>query len=244
MHTPTCTIPGREAGSRRIIVVEPDPEFRERMVGGLVAANHMVSGVPSAIACYQELAKGPFDLAVIDAELPDQDGFILARYLRSNTQSRILLFSADESMDSRLKGYDAGADLYLAVPFDLRALAAAAEGLLQRLPLRNASSEVREEPDGWVLLTAECALVSSSGIRLQLTPKEQAFLGCLARYPGDVVSRPKCLARLGYGVDDNGSRSLDALVYRLRKKFPCMYGLPLKTISGAGFSFAAPIETR
>lgn len=244
MHTPTCTIPGREIRDRRIIVIEPDYDLRERLVGCLGTENHHVTGIASAIACYQELAKAPFDLAVINAKLPDQDGFILVRYLRSNTQSRILLFSDDAAMDSRLKGYEAGADLYLAIPFDLRALAAAAGGLLQRLSLHNTSLEVREEPEGWVLLTTEWVLVSSSGIRLQLTPKELAFLGCLARNPGEVVARPECLARLGYAVDDNGSRLLDALVYRLRKKFPCVYGLPIKTISGTGYSFAAPIETR
>lgn len=245
MHTPTCTIPGRETVDRRIMVIEPDQELRDCLVGSLSTANRQVIGTASAIACYQELAKGTFDLAVIDASLPDQDGFVLVRYLRTNSQTRILLFSDDHAIESRLAGYRAGADLYMASPLDMRDLAAAVEGLLQRLPERNTLLDVREPPSGeWLLITAEWALVSPSGIRLQLTPKELAFLSCLSRKPGEIVARAECLPRLGYALDDNGSRSLDALVYRLRKKFPGGYSLPLKTVSGAGYSFSAPLEAR
>ena len=234
-----------ERAKNSIILVEDDPDLRESIVQYLTLKGHDVCGVGTAIDFYREVGDGSrYVLAILDLALPDQDGLILANYLRSNTQMRIVMLTARTSLEERLAGYDAGADVYMVKPVDFRELAATLTNLLDRIdrecgqfapPLSRAEGPWRLERTEWELTTPQ-------GRHVKLTAKEYAFLDCLISSDESIVQRERIMQCLGYERSESGNRSLESLVYRLRKKISPELDTPIKTANGSGYSFTAPHE--
>ena len=94
----------------------------------------------------------------------------------------------------------------------------------------------------WTLVSDEWSLITSGGDKLHLTSKEYSFLNCLALTPKGIVSRDSILNVLGYEHNENGNRSLESLVYRLRKKISPPLDTPIKNANVTGYSFEALIQ--
>lgn len=246
MQTPTCTIRSEHDDVRRIIVIEADPDLRKRMVGCLQDRQYEVTGAASAIELYRLIAGSVYDLAIIDASLPDQDGLVLAQYLRTNTAVRILLLMDHESIQERIVAYEAGADLVMVKSVDLRELAASSAGLMQRLPsrpLQPGEPAVRNE-DAWSLVTSERLLLTPAGRHVSLTPQEFGFLECLALDPEEGAACDSIIEVLGFTRDRQGRRSLQTMVNRLRNKISRKLETPIRSVSGIGYRFLAPMKVR
>lgn len=236
--------------SKKIIVVEDDLDFRESMVEYLVLAGFDVTGVSSALEFYQNIARQHYALVVLDIGLPDQNGFVLAEYIRQNTDMRIIMLTAQSSLESKVTAYRSGADIYLVKPIDFAELAASLQSILGRLeePETKQSQQpghtgaaAHREPS-WKLLCTDRLLVTPKGGKASLTSKEFDLLETLASNPCMVVERQTLLKALAYDNDDFGNRALDALIHRLRRKKEELEDLiPIKTIHGSGYSFSAPI---
>jgi len=116
----------------RVLVVEDNQNLRESMAECLNLAGLTVSSVGSAAECYQALASSDWCVTVIDIGLPDQSGYVLVEYIRANTTMKVIILTARDAIDDRIKGYDSGADIYLVKPINCRELAAAIVSLAQR----------------------------------------------------------------------------------------------------------------
>lgn len=236
-----------------IIVVEDDHDFRESMVEYLSLAGLEVTGVSSALEFYNCISKQQYQIAVLDIGLPDQNGLVLAEYIRKNSGMRIVMLTAQASLDTKITAYRSGADMYLVKPIDLAELFASLESLLGRLtvddesltiaePLQKDMSSLPVSDSVWRLLSNASSLLSPQGVRVSLTSKEFDLLEKLAASPGMVVERQVLLKALAYENDDLGNKALDALVHRLRrKKDDLELRIPLKTMHGVGYSFAGSI---
>jgi DNA-binding response OmpR family regulator len=239
-----------DAGFNRIIFVDDDPSFLSVILKYLQKSGYPVTSVSSAIDFYRELDKQPYALAIIDVGLPDQCGLVLTKYVRENSSTRILLLSGDTSPETRIEGYEAGADQFLTKPVNFRLLDAAVANLIERAARQTDGlsevliSKVEEKSCShtWRLLTEGWALVTPAGEKLHLTGKEYVFIHKLVETPSVPVSRTILLKELGYSHDEHGNRSLESLIYRLRKKISPNLETPVKTVNGTGYIFTAKIE--
>jgi len=232
---------------KKIIVVEDDRDFRESMVEYLTLAGYHVAGAGSALEFYQAFARENYILAILDIGLPDQDGLVLAEYIRKNTDMRIVMLTAQSALDSKIMAYRSGADTYLVKPIDFAELVASLDSMLGRLDIKG--SQIPEKrpgdsapggkPEHWRLLSKEHTLFAPNGNMTSLTAREFDLLESLASAPKTVVERRAILQTLDYDDDDLGNRALDALIHRLRRKkedLDCF--IPVKTVHGSGYSFS------
>ena len=238
------------AGSRRVIVVEDDRDFRESMVEYLVLNGLDVTGVESALQFYQSSTLLYYDIAILDIGLPDQNGLVLAEYIRNNTSMRIIMLTAQSSLESKINAYAVGADIYLVKPVDFSELSASIYSMLCRLDanqsLPHSQQTVEPTPENkqpqWTLLRRNWRLCLPTGEEIKLTSKEFDLVERLALSSNTVVLRSVLVSCLGYENNEQGNRSLDALVHRLRlKKDGLEYDIPVKTVHGSGYIFSAPI---
>ena len=227
----------------RVIIVEDDRDLRESIVEFLTLAGHDACGVGSSLEFYRAIAESSFSIAVVDVGLPDQCGYILAEYIRKNTAMGVIILTARDAVEDRVRGYGAGADLYMVKPVDCRELAAAITNLAVRLRGRLPLSEYAAVPASWQLVRQSWRLVPPAGAAVLLTAKEMQFMECFASNLGKPVLRDTFLAALGYRDDEYASRAMDSLVRRLRRKIEEDLRLPspIKTVHSVGYCFTAPL---
>ena len=228
---------GTPAG--RIIMVEDDQDLRDTIVEYLTRVGFDVTAVATGLAFYHALAEQTFSIAVIDLGLPDMDGLQLADYIRNNTEMRCIILTARDSVDARVSGYDAGADLYLVKPVDCRELSSALSRMLRRT---TAADQNKETGNYWRLNRQNSTLISPSHTIISLTSREMDFLLCLAVSPEMPISRDTILKSMKYPDDDQSHRALESLIRRLRRKIERACGSsPILTSYGVGYSFSAPL---
>jgi two-component system, OmpR family, response regulator len=229
----------------KVLVVEDNHDLRESVVECLGLAGLAALGVGSASECYQALAAGEFNVALVDIGLPDQSGYVLAKYIRENTALAVIILTARDALDDRVRGYDSGADLYLVKPVDGRELAAAVTSLAQRQQIRAEPQPAPLPTHGaWSLHLGSWRLAAPNGTISELTAKEMQFLELLAATPGRPVVCDTLLTKLYLRHDEYTSRSLDSLVRRLRAKITADTGIavPIKTAHAVGYCFSASLH--
>ena len=212
----------------KIIVVEDDRDFRESMVEYLSLAGIDVTGVASALEFYNTITKDSYQIAVLDIGLPDQNGLVLAEFIRKNTDMRIVMLTAQASLDTKITAYRSGADMYLVKPIDFAELVASIQSLFGRINV-DAEPTVQARPQAeippakaseprWSLLRHDFCLLAPRGRKVSLTSKEFDLLEKLAASSSEVVERQALLQALAYDNDELGNKALDALIHRLRRK--------------------------
>lgn len=237
--------------NKRIIVVEDDRDFRESLVEYLGLSGFDVTGAESALEFYQCISRQKYLLAILDIGLPDQNGLVIAEYVRNNTDMRIIILTAQSALEKRISAFQSGADIYLSKPVDFNELSASLYSILGRVdktilipqePQKNIPT-FEQETKPWIL-RSDWTLCTPKGDEIKLTSKEFDLLQKLALSPETVVTRKILLSTLDYNDNELGNRSLDALIHRLRcKKKQCNYGIPVKTSHSLGYCFSAPIIT-
>jgi len=218
----------------RLLVVEDDPEVSAFLVRVLREAAWAADAVRTGAQALKALAASEYDLVILDIGLPDIDGFEVCRVLRERgDRTPVLMLTARDAVNDRVRGLDAGADDYLPKPFAVSELLAR----LRSLARRPAGTL---EP---VLKVADLQLdPATRGARradreIALTSREYALLEYLMRNPRQVLSRAKIL---GHVWDDNFepvANAVDVLVGRVRRKVDLPGFVPLvHTIRGAGYT--------
>jgi DNA-binding response OmpR family regulator len=236
---------GEAAG---VILVEDDAALRDSLSEYLQLRGQPVTAVASGLAFYRQLAPSQHGVAVIDLGLPDLRGETLVHYCRQNTPLSIIVLTAASGLDARVQCYRSGADLFLSKPVDASELAAAIESLAERRRERDLNSAMAPaaapepavftlgawtfDPEGQRLLDAEGREIAT------LTWGETQILAALARADGRLVRRATLLACLSHDSEDPNPGSLNALVYRLRRKLAGAGGGAdslIQTLSGVGY---------
>ncbi len=217
----------------RLLVVEDDPEVQAFLLRVLREAAWAADAVPSGQRALDALASTEYDLAIIDVGLPDFDGFEVCRRLRSRgDRTPLLVLTARNAVNDRVRGLDAGADDYLAKPFAVNELLARLRALARR-PAASLEPVLRLAD---LELDPASRIASRAGSEIVLTAREYALLDYLMRNPRRVVSRAKILAHVWDDNFDPVANAVDVLVGRLRRKID-RDALPplLHTVRGAGY---------
>ncbi|NTW54125.1 MAG: response regulator transcription factor [Chlorobaculum sp.] len=234
----------------RIIVVEDDSDFRDSIVETLALYGFEAIGAKSALDFYHKVAQKSYALVILDLGLPDQNGVVLAEFIRQNTNMRIIILTARASLESRVSAYKAGADTYLLKPVNTDELIASVESNLGRYSSAGEDEQARGvnplEPlsPGWQLVRATSTIIAPTGDKLGLSLKEVDLIAYLASNP-NYVSRQELTEVLGYDDVTSGSKALDVVVHRLRQK-GAEHGmkLPVRTVRGKGFSLSEPLTIK
>lgn len=228
-----------------VALLEDDALLRERVLApGLAGFGFAVTGMDSAAALQVHLARGHYDIAVLDVGLPDADGFAVARELRELFPriGIVMLTGRCETLD-RVRGLSLGADAYLAKPVEVELLAATLYSLLRRLQgdaPRALPPTPTPEQRGWQLDAGGWCLLSPAGGTVALTRTERRVVERLTAASGQLVTRDQLVAALTDNIYDFDPHRLDSLIYRLRRKVANICGepLPLNAVHGEGYVLA------
>lgn len=221
-----------------IILIEDDSNLRESLLKIFELSGFYVDAVSCAMDFYQTLNVIRYDVAIVDLGLPDQSGLRIVEFLREKTGLGIIILTALNTISNRVEGYECGADHYFSKPVNSFELIAAIKNLHDRmagqLPHIINSNSWRLEKSSWKLASPE-------GKSIKLTAKEMGFLNPLMQQPSEVISRMELMYELNYPNDEYGSRSMDSLLRRLRKKVTneMQIELPVQTIRSTGYCFSA-----
>jgi two-component system OmpR family response regulator len=219
-------------------VVEDDPVLREFLLQGLREAGYAVDTAADGEAGLELAIRHPYDAAVFDVMLPRRDGLSLIGELRKRGQRLpVLILSARQSVDDRVRGLQAGGDDYLIKPFAFSELLARLQALLRRATAAPEPTRLSVGDLSLDLLTRE---VSRAGRRLELRPREYALLEYLMRNPGRVVTKTAILSHVWNYRFHPGTNIVDVLVSRLREKLDRGFETKmLQTVRGAGYVLRA-----
>ncbi len=199
----------------RILLVEDDEVLASVLVNALQQQRYTVDTIDDGRLGLEYASGGTYDLLLIDVGLPRLDGISLCQQLRSDScTTPILLMTAKDAADEKIRGLDAGADDYLTKPLDLAELQARLRALLRRKEVVPASvlqaGKLRLDPVG-------CEVVYA-GQALKLTPKEYSLLELFLRNPGRVFSRGQIIEHLWTFDDPPLEDSVKAHVKGLRRQ--------------------------
>ncbi len=221
----------------RVLVVEDDPKMARAVARGLQLEGHAVDVALDGVDAISMGTEYDYDAVVLDLMIPGPDGFEVCGELRRRGRwAPILMLTARDAIDDRVRGLDAGADDYLVKPFALDELLARVRALVRRgAPERPAVLHV-----GDLELDPASRAVTRDGMPVDLSPREFALLEFLMRHPGEVVSRTQILEHVWDLNYDGFSNVPDVYVGYLRKKLERPFGRPLiRTVRGAGYLLLA-----
>lgn len=213
----------------RILLVEDDELLGDGILSGLKQSNHVVDWVKDGISAEQALSIENFDMVVLDLGIPRKDGIeVITTIRKKENATPILILTARDSIDDKIKGLNAGADDYMVKPFDLDEL----EARIRALHRRNAGSPSTVITRGGLELDPASHVASLDGKDLNMPRREFALLQKLLENQSRVVSRENLLQSL-YGWDDEvDSNTLEVHIHNLRKK---LGATAIRTIRGVGY---------
>lgn len=205
--------PSRTGG--RVLVVEDDANLAAMLWEQLAIAGYGVELASTLAEARAALADVPFDLLVLDLQLPDGDGLDLAEEIRQDDRMAVLILSARADVESRVAGLYAGASDYVTKPFSVQELLARVH---VRLRERGQATTLRFGDVELDPRTGRCVVGEHS---LLLPEREAAVLALLLRYRGRVFSQAD-LERALYGADVPDSNTVEVFVYNVRKKLAAL----------------------
>jgi len=213
----------------RILLVEDDELLGDGLRTGLIQYGYAVDWLKDGLSADQALKTENFDLVVLDLGLPKMPGITVLQNLRGRGQTMpVLILTARESVDDRVKGLDSGADDYLTKPFDLDELCARLRALQRRFSSRAEPLLTHEA----IILDPASHTVTYHSENVNLSRREFALLHKLLENAGRVLSREHLTQSLyGWG-EDVDSNALEVHIHNLRKKFGQEF---IRTIRGIGY---------
>ena len=215
----------------RILIAEDDSILTDGLTRSLRQSGYAVDAVSDGVAADAALIAQEFDLLILDLGLPRMSGLEVLSKLRAR-QSRlpVLLLTAADSVEQRVKGLDQGADDYMAKPFSLSELEARVRALARRgagggsTILRHGKLEFDQ--------TGRVALVNQQ--TLDLSAREVSLLEILLTRSGRMVSKTQIVDHLCEWGEEVSSNAIEVYVHRLRKKLDDS-GVKITTVRGLGY---------
>jgi DNA-binding response OmpR family regulator len=224
----------------RVLVAEDDQRIAGFIVKGLREEGYLVQHVTDGEQALDfALAEpdNPFDLIILDVLMPKRDGITVCRELRTRgLHTPILMLTAVDSLEDRVRGLDSGADDYLVKPFAFPELLARLRALARRMPLA-VKSTLLQVADLTLDTTAHAA--QRGGRKIELSPREYHLLEYLMRNAGRPVSRTNILQAIWSFDYDGASNVVDVYVGYLRRKIDREGELQLvHTVRGVGYKIS------
>ncbi|KAA1429711.1 response regulator transcription factor [Mycolicibacter arupensis] len=239
---PVCSAPLQRSGGHngrvhnsapRVLVVEDSDAIRETVVAALADAGFVSGGRVDGRGLEDVLPAFRPDLVVLDVMLPGRDGFALIDVVRDYGDTGIILLTARDALDDRLRGLNSGADDYVVKPFELAELLSRVAAVLRRRGRVPSAIQV-----GDLVVDMDAGMVSRSGVVLELTGTELKLLNYLAEQRGRTVSKDRILAAV-WGYDAYDANLVEVYVSGLRRKLEAHGPRMLHTVRGIGYRLAA-----
>ena len=222
-----------------IVVVEDHQLLRESVVDMLSASGHRVTGVESAEALGDEVALARIDVAVVDVQLPGENGLqLMQRLRRSQPGLGIIAMTALSAINDRVAGYESGADVYLIKPVDPRELLAAVARCGQRSQQASQGAQV-----SMTLEPLRRCLTGPTGEQ-RLSADEAVVLAALVRAPEQQLENWQLLELLQIESTGNDKARIEVRLSRLRKKLLLAGAAPecLQPMRGTGYQLCIPLQ--
>ena len=214
----------------RVLIVEDEPNLRQQLQSTLEGAGYAVDIAADGEEGHFLGSTESYDAIVLDLGLPEIDGLtVLDRWRKEGKTTPVLVLTARDSWSDKVAGLDAGADDYVAKPFQTEELIARLRALIRRAS-GNASAELTA---GDIRLDTRSGKVTKGGEPVKLTAQEYKLLSYLLHHKGKVVSRTELIEHI-YDQDfDRDSNTIEVFVTRIRKKLGAD---TITTIRGLGYS--------
>jgi DNA-binding response OmpR family regulator len=214
-----------------ILLIEDDQDMSKALSRALERRGFAVTPCFDGASGLRQMRDGEADLVILDLNIPVIDGLhLLQRAREQEIDTPVIVLTARGAVGDRIAGLNAGADDYLAKPFDLNELEARIHALLRR---KNGGSDA-------VLKCADLHYERSSGAfyhngnALEFTPREQALLKALIARPGHAVTKER-LFRLVFALEENAQiDAIEVIIHRLRKKLSATRA-EVMTLRGLGY---------
>lgn len=221
----------------RILVVEDETRIADFIRRGLESAGYTVDVAPDGGKAFELVHEVEHDLIILDLMLPDMDGFKLLERLRNRKSScAVLILSARDAVDDRVKGLELGADDYLVKPFAFVELLARVRALLRRGQPTPEKLQV-----GDLMLDCIRRKVSRGGENIELAPKEFSILEYLMRNRGRPLSRTMIVEHVWDVEYDGLTNIVDVYIRHLRSKIDDRWPVKMiQTVRGVGYMLDYP----
>lgn len=235
----------------RVLIVDDEPEIRTLLREYFELEGYSVGEAGDGTELRAHLEKHPVNLITLDINLPGEDGFALAREVRTKRNVPIIMITGKQDPIDRVVGLELGADDYITKPFHLREVLARVRAVLRRYQpdsrqaaaLSGPHSEAFYRFEGFELHPHRRALTNVNGQIIELTTAEFNLLEMFVARPARVMSRDNIMDLLK-GHDWSAlDRSIDTLIARLRKKIELEPDHPkfIKTVRAIGYVFAVEV---
>jgi two-component system, OmpR family, response regulator len=238
----------RAVSPTHIAVLDDEPDITQLIARYLGAQGFRVSQAHRGAELLALMQADAPALVLLDLGLPGEDGFAIARQLREHHRCGLVIVSGRGDAVDKVVGLEIGADDYVTKPFDLRELLARVKAVLRRL---EPAAAVAAAPAGFrfarfTLDLAARRVADGSGHDVALTGGEFDLLVTLCQHAGRVLSRDFLLDATRGREAGPFDRTVDVQVGRLRRKLEAQaQGAPIiKSVRGAGYLLAVPVETR
>lgn len=217
----------------RILLVEDDRLLGDGLQAGLAQAGHAVDWVRDGEAAVAALSAEGFAAVVLDLGLPKRDGLSVLQWLRGRHDATpVLILTARDQLEDKVRGLDLGADDYVLKPFDLDEVNARLRALVRR-------AHGRSEPLltlGEVVLNPAARTVTRAGVAVELTPREFDLLHVLMQNAERVLTRRALEEQLYTWGEAVESNALEVHVHHLRRKLGSEF---VRTVRGVGYMASA-----
>jgi len=215
----------------RLLIVEDAEDVCDAIAESLSRLGHVCDKARTLADARQLLGVQPFDLMVLDINLPDGSGYDLLKEIRARGETlAVIMLTARLGVDDRVDALDAGADDYLVKPFDIRELEARLRAVARR---RHGETDAILEAGDIRFNTATRQVTVGEQV-CDLTRREQSLLEILLSSRGRVIAKEELHSRL-FGLEEEaGLNAVELYIARLRKKLPSA-SLEIRTLRGLGY---------
>ncbi|WP_194097731.1 response regulator [Marivivens aquimaris] len=226
------------ADDAHLLIVDDDERIRSLLQKFLIRNGYLVSTARDAAHARRLLAGLDFDLIVLDVMMPDEDGMTLCRELRQRISTPIMLLTAKGETSDRIAGLEAGADDYLAKPFEPKELLLRINAILRRVP------QVQVKPTlpkslmlGPFRYDVERGELWNGEDLIRLTATESQLMRIFSTSPGEALTRSQLVEELSRSGQQTQERAVDVQITRLRRKIETDPKQPryLQTVRGSGY---------
>ncbi|MFN7682501.1 MAG: response regulator transcription factor [Planctomyces sp.] len=198
----------------KILVVEDEPDLLRVLAQALRESGYAVDEAADGEEGLYKATAWDYDAIILDLLLPKLNGWDVLQRLRKERKTPVLILTARDGVQDRVRGLDSGADDYLAKPFHLTELLARVRALIRR----SAGLAVSEIQIGQLVIDTRSRTVSREGEGIPLTPREYSLLELLAHNRGSVVTRTQIYEHLFEEQEESFSNLVDVHVSNLRRK--------------------------
>ena len=224
-----------------LLIVDDDERIRGLLQKFLMRNGFLVSAARDAAHAERILSGLDFDLIVLDVMMPGEDGVTFCRRLRAEREVPILLLTAKGETADRIAGLEAGADDYLAKPFEPKELLLRINSILRRVPPSEPANVAPKVLSlGAFRYDVEKGTMWQGEVPVRLTATESQLMRIFSTCPGEPLSRARLVEDLGRDKGQAQERAVDVQITRLRRKIEADPKQPryLQTVRGAGYMLA------